>query len=157
MIDFPGKPDYSNAITRKRGVHKMMDRWRRRFAAFMTGHYGVDRLGKFLIVVTFVFLALGIGLGKSWPNMLAFLGVIVCYFRMFSRNIGKRRQEELIYEGFKARFLESFRRFRYKAGERKKNHIYRCPKCSQKIRIPRGKGKLSIRCPKCGEEFIKRS
>lgn len=135
----------------------MMDKWRRRFAVFMAGRYGTDGLGRFIIGVSLVLLIIGLVVRRPWPDVLAFLGLVVCYSRMFSKNVGRRRREELIYESFRSRFLESFRRLRFRIRENKEFHIYRCPKCSQKIRIPRGKGRISIHCPNCGGDFIKKS
>ncbi|WP_443770094.1 hypothetical protein, partial [Anaerostipes sp.] len=88
---------------------------------------------------------------------IALILIVYSYFRMFSKNIYKRSQENL-------RFLEKTRNIRNFFStqqnlmkQRKKYHIYTCPDCKQKIRIPRGKGKIEIRCPKCGRTFIKRS
>ena len=69
----------------------MMNKWREKFAGFMVGRYGADRLGQFLIGVSLFFLLLGIFIRKPWVDILAFACLILCYFRMFSRNIGKRR------------------------------------------------------------------
>ena len=34
-------------------------------------------------------------------------------------------------------------------------HYYRCPQCRQKLRVPRGRGRIQISCPRCGTQFIK--
>lgn len=78
----------------------MMNKWREKFAGFMVGRYGADRLGQFLIGVSLFFLLLGIFIRKPWVDILAFACLILCYFRMFSRNIGKRYKEEQVFEGF---------------------------------------------------------
>lgn len=135
----------------------MMNKWREKFAGFMVGRYGADRLGQFLIGVSLFFLLLGIFIRKPWVDILAFACLILCYFRMFSRNIGKRYKEEQVFEGLRYIVTEKFRKFKFRIREKKEYHIYKCPSCGQKIRIPRGKGKISIHCPKCNTDFVKKS
>ena len=76
---------------------------------------------------------------------------------MFSRNISKRYAENQKYLAIENKVRHFFGQKKYIQQQRKEFHIYSCPQCKQKIRIPRGKGKVSIRCPKCGNEFIKKS
>ena len=45
----------------------------------------------------------------------------------------------------------------YRSHDRKLYHYYRCPKCRQKLRVPRGRGRIQISCPRCGTQFIKKS
>ncbi len=135
----------------------MFNKLRYKMACFMQGRYGSDSFSQFLLGVAVFFLIL------SWfPHLrlcgtLAFLILLYIYFRMFSRNIQKRYQENQWYWQKRNSFLGFFKNFRYNASQRKIYHIYRCPKCRQKIRIPRGKGRIMVRCPKCGWEFIKKS
>lgn len=135
----------------------MMNKWRERFSRFMVGRYGADRLCQFLLGISFVLIILGIFVRKPWVDLAAFLVLFVCYWRMFSKNIGKRYAEEQKYEGLVFAVTDRFKRNQFKLRERKEYHIYKCPGCGQKIRIPRGKGKISIHCPKCNTDFIKKS
>ncbi len=124
---------------------------------FMYGRYGIDALGK---------CTLGIGLAAAvltWFSdalifpALAWACILYTYFRMFSKNIYKRSAENRIYleKTYKLRCF--FARQKNMLVQRKTHHIYACPNCKQKIRIPRGKGRIEIRCPKCNATFIKKS
>ena len=132
-----------------------------RFMRFMQGRYGLDAMSRFLM-----FFGLGLVLLSSlFVNYLVVQGVyalgwlvlIYSYFRVFSRNIRKRYDENMKFlaktAGIRGFFKKEFRQLK----SRKVYHIYKCPSCKQKIRVPRGKGKIEIKCPKCGTTFIKRS
>ena len=128
---------------------------------FMAGRYGNDKLNQFMMAVflgcavlnLFVRNAYASTVLNSWECLL----ILLVYIRMFSRNISKRYAENQKYLALENRLRRFFGQKRYLMQQRKEYHIYSCPGCKQKIRIPRGKGKISIRCPKCGEEFIKNS
>lgn len=120
--------------------------WLRRM---MYGRYGSDKLNMVL-----VFSALGTQI-VSWflPFPYARLGLLLaCYFllgwaifRMFSRNVRKRYREN-------QKFLAFFTRLK------DRNHkYYKCPKCRQPVRVPKGKGKIAITCPRCKEKFIRKT
>ncbi|MEG1458323.1 MAG: hypothetical protein RSB37_02325 [Acetivibrio sp.] len=121
-----------------------------KFAKFMTGRYGVDALTKFMLYIAVGFMILGLIFRNGICNSLAMLLLVFVYFRMFSRNIQKRYSENTKYWNVRNRFLNFFK-------VRKTSHIYKCPSCKQKIRIPRGKGKIEVICPKCKASFVKRS
>ena len=90
-------------------------------------------------------------------NTLVLVLLVYVYFRMFSRNIQKRYEENVKYLQMKGRIVSVFQKEKRMAQDRKVNHIYKCPSCKQKIRVPRGKGKICITCPKCRTEFTKKS
>ena len=128
---------------------------------FMAGRYGNNKLNQFMMAVflgcavlnLFVRNAYASTVLNSWECLL----ILLVYIRMFSRNISKRYAENQKYLALENRLRRFWGQKRYLMQQRKEYHIYKCPGCKQKIRIPRGKGKISIRCPKCGEEFIKNS
>jgi len=124
---------------------------------FMYGRYGVDAFSKFLTGFGFVFLIISTftNLRVLWYISLAV--IIYAYFRMFSKNHPKRYAENQAFFKYTSGIRNSFAKLKYNLKQRRTHHIYSCPSCKQKIRVPRGKGKIEVRCPKCSNTFIKRS
>ena len=150
---------------------------REKLARFMQGRYGVDELGRFMTGASLVILILELITGWYALTFVFWAVFIVIYYRMFSRDYGKRQQENQKFltarYKFKTKWYQTFhknsnsygsygntsgfQKFQKDMQQRIQYHIYKCPNCSQKIRIPRGKGKIMVRCPKCQTEFMKRS
>lgn len=133
-----------------------------KFIRFMQGRYGVDSLSKFTMGFALVSVILSVFTGRSrnLAALLDFLGlaaIVYTYFRIFSRNIPKRYAENQKFLGMTAGIRSRFTREKNMMSQRKTHHIYSCPGCGQKIRIPKGKGKIEIVCPKCQTKFVKRS
>jgi len=130
---------------------------REKIIRFMQGRYGADSFSKFILGLAFVCIILSMFVAGGFFSFLSTALIIYCYFRMFSKNIPKRYQENMLYLKYQNKVLSKFRKFKNEMMQRKTHHIYRCPSCKQKIRVPRGRGKIAIRCPKCSTEFIKKS
>ena len=128
-----------------------------RMQRFMAGRYGNDQLNQFIIIVAIISMVLEIITRQSLFYTLTLVLLILAYVRVFSRNINRRYEENMKFLQKKDAILNKFRRQKYYAAQRRNFHIYTCPQCKQKIRIPKGKGKISITCPKCRTSFIKKS
>ena len=124
---------------------------------FMYGRNGVDSLGKFVLVISIIVMLLAGWTDSLILSYLSWIGIIYLYFRMFSRNIYKRSSENQWYLNKTYKIRTFFYRQKNLLLQRKTHHIYKCPTCRQKIRVPRGKGQIEIRCPKCNTRFIKKS
>ena len=116
---------------------------------FMMGRYGSDKLNTALLMTGVVICLISAIVPFALVKLIA---MALCYglmfwaiSRMFSRNTYKRYQENRKYLQFLERIKD--RQHRY----------YDCPRCRQQVRVPRGKGKVSITCPKCREKFIKKT
>ena len=128
-----------------------------RMKRFMAGRYGNDQLNQFIFIVAIISMVLEIITRQSLFYTLTLVLLILAYVRVFSRNINKRYEENMKFLQKKDAILNKFRKQKYYAAQRRNFHIYTCPQCKQKIRIPKGKGKISITCPKCRTSFIKKS
>lgn len=127
-----------------------------KFMRFMQGRYGTDRLNRCLLIVSVVLLVFSYLAGDIF-YFLAIFVIGYMYFRMFSKNIQKRYAENQWYLVREMKVRGLFQKKKSEFAQSKNFHIYRCPSCKQKIRVPRGRGKIAIRCQKCGNEFIKKS
>ena len=115
----------------------------------MVGRYGTDKLSLTLLVVSLFLSLLSAAFGTSLLNLLltllSYALMFWAIFRAFSRNTYARYEEN-------RKFLRFFDRLK------DRQHCYfNCPKCRQLVRVPRGKGKISIACPRCRERFIKKT
>lgn len=126
------------------------------FQRFMSGRYGADHFSRFLSIAALVLLLLGLFLwGVFYYIGLALL--IYSYFRMFSRNIQKRYAENQWYLAKTAALRSWFGHCQTRFAQRKTYRYFRCPHCRQAIRVPKGRGRISITCPKCQTQFIRKS
>ena len=125
---------------------------------FMYGRYGSDTLNKVLLGVYLAIVIVYSVVSMFITNQSLAYTLWLCYsiinialvfwivFRMFSRNIQKRRKENERFCGF-------FKLRRNKFRDRK-THIYRkCPQCKAVLRLPRAKGKHAVVCPRCHRRF----
>ncbi|MEE0199714.1 MAG: hypothetical protein U0I51_04095 [Muricomes sp.] len=128
---------------------------------FMQGRYGVDTLSKFLLIVGLAVVLISSVIGGDRVRLILYaLGwvlIIYCYFRMFSKNVTKRYAENQTFLAKTSKIRGFFWNQKAIWKQRKTHHIYKCPGCGQKIRVPKGKGKIEVRCPKCSKTFIKNS
>ena len=135
-------------------------RWRDKFAQFMYGRYGMDQLSRFLFICIFVLCFISLftrNIADSVISTLILFLLIVVYFRMFSRNIYKRAAENEKYLKLTGGIRRKFQTEKTIAGQKKYYRFFRCPNCGQRIRVPKGHGKIQIRCPKCNEKFTRKS
>ena len=130
---------------------------RERLMRFMQGRYGVDKLSQWMMGLGIACWVLSLLTKRSIFSSIFLILIIVVYFRMFSRNIPKRYAENQKFVAWLNKITGRFNHEKDLMRQRKTHHIYKCPSCKQKIRVPKGKGKISITCPKCRTEFIKRS
>ena len=114
---------------------------------FMAGRYGTDRLNMSILCAGLGFSLLAsllpCAITKLSCTLVAYVLMCFAIFRTLSRNIYKRYEEN-------RKFMLFFQKIKDKD-----HRYYNCPRCRQQVRVPKGKGKISITCPKCREKFIK--
>ncbi len=153
------------------------------YRRFMVGRYGSDQFSRFLMLLALFMLVLNLLFGSKTPvfYFLVWAVIVYSYFRMFSKNIEKRYNENTRYMQLKEKVLGFFSGRKNSGGyynsnasqnsqtydnrrpnnqtmrSDKEHRIFRCPGCDQRVRVPRGRGKIEITCPRCGQKFVKRS
>lgn len=116
---------------------------------FMMGRYGTDKLNMVILGAGLIACIISMFIHFAPINLLltlisyVFMGWAI--FRSLSRNTYKRYQENRKYLMLVQRFKD------------RKHRYFDCPRCRQQVRVPRGKGKIAISCPKCKEKFIRKT
>ena len=128
-----------------------------RFRRFLMGRYGMDSLNKLIFIVTMILLAVMWLRPNRVVGLIFWILLLIGYFRCFSRNIPARYAENQKYLQLTAKPRSFFRKRKSRFAQRKIYKFFKCHKCRQQVRVPKGKGKINIKCPSCGERFIKKS
>ncbi|MBQ8002840.1 MAG: hypothetical protein IJ297_05295 [Clostridia bacterium] len=120
---------------------------KQRLIAFMQGRYGNDELNILLLISSLL-----LNLLSPISEIFSGLGMVcICYaiYRMFSKNIYQRRCEN-------AKILPYVSFIKAKLKNKGKARLFMCPKCKRTLRIPKGKGKVTVNCP-CGNAIKRKS
>ena len=90
-------------------------------------------------------------------DLLAMALIVHMYFRILSRDVSKRYEENQKYVNFRYNAVVKWDKKKKRIAQRRNYRFYKCRMCRQEVRVPKGHGKIQITCPKCRETFIKRS
>lgn len=133
------------------------DKFRAAVSRFMSGRYGSDQLNLTMIIGALIVTTIGSLTGVYFLTLAADALLLLAIFRMFSKDRYRRAHENQVY-------LEKTQKVRRAATEwvnrvknSRKYHYYTCPKCKQRLRVPRGVGNITITCKQCGTKFDKKA
>ncbi len=127
------------------------------FQRLMQGRYGNDELNRFLSIITLVLCLLSVVTRITLLNSVALALMVLVLFRMMSRNTAKRIQENSAYWSVKHILMQKIKSFQSRMSMRKTYRFYKCPACKKEMRVPRGKGNITIHCPACHQSFKKKT
>jgi len=123
----------------------------------MEGRTGVDHLSMGLLFLSIIITLIGQIIGWKWIVILAWFPLGYCYYRILSKNKIKRHQENVLFLRYwypiQTKMMNQYRQFK----ARRQYKYYKCKDCGQQLRVPKGKGKIEITCPKCKKSFIRKT
>lgn len=147
-----------------------MDLWRKYITMFredmnnvMSKRCGLDELNNFIMLIGFIFVLISLFTQKGIFTLLGTVFIVICYIRVFSKKLEKRRKENAFYMRYMGTIVEKVNlvklmlKMKIKSVQDKEYVYFVCTGCRQIIRLPKGKNKVSVRCPKCSATYIKRT
>ena len=119
----------------------------------LVGRYGTDALSKLLLVCSLVVFLLFIFIRSPFLYLGALVLLILAYYRILSRDFAAREAENEHYLKGSQIVRSQIKKARLKFNGRKIYRYFKCPGCGQEVRVPKGKGRIRITCPKCHIRF----
>ena len=123
---------------------------------FMTGRYGMDQLNLALIVLFLALYVVFLFTHLLVVDILVLVLLFFSLFRMLSRNLSRRRAENARFLQLVRPVCRRFKSCRTRMQDRE-HRYFRCPNCGQQMRVPRGKGRITVHCRSCGATFEEKS
>ncbi|MEG0327966.1 MAG: hypothetical protein RR565_07320 [Erysipelothrix sp.] len=134
---------------------------KQKLTEFMRGRYGVDMLNKFLmnltIAMAIIATVVSLMTGNQYLFILWLIPLVLSYYRMLSRNINRRYQENQKYLLIYNKVRNKLRAIKNRIVDFPKYKYLKCPNCGATMRVPRRKGKITVTCPKCSHRFDAKS
>jgi len=127
----------------------------------MSHRCGLDELNNFIMLIGFIYVVAALFTEKWIFTLIGAAFIILCYLRVFSKKLEKRKKENDFYMKYMGGMvavvgrLKLIVKMKVKTLQDKEYAYFVCKTCGQIIRVPKGKNKVSIRCPKCSYIFIK--
>ena len=134
-----------------------MNGLRQRMTRFMYGRYGNDQLSKLYLGLAIVCLIVNLFTDLAIFYVAGLLLLIYSIYRSFSKDISKMAAQNQKFLNWRYQRIVKYNNTKKHLAQSKEYRFYKCPGCKQKVRVPRGRGKIAITCPKCHAEFIKMS
>lgn len=144
-------------------LKKYLSMFREDMRYVMSRRCGLDELNNFIMLIGFIFVVIALFTHKWIFVLIGGVLVALCYIRVFSTKLDKRRAENdfyMRYMGKAVRFVDYIKlivKMKIRSIRDKEYVYFVCSSCKQIIRLPKGKNKVSVRCPKCSATFIKRT
>ena len=130
-----------------------MGHFRERLIRFMYGRYGIDQLYYALAVLCFTLMVINSFIHSIVLTIIMWAVLLLMIYRTFSKNIYRRRKENekfmKVWNQVKKKTLFTIRRIK----EIRSHRYHRCPGCKAMLRLPYKRGKHTVQCPRCGNEF----
>jgi hypothetical protein len=123
----------------------------------MAGRYGYDQLSITLIVLSFLPILIAKLSGWTQLSYLTYIPLGLCIYRALSKQLQKRRLENYKFMMLLSPAYSYFNEKRRNIKNSQNYKYFKCPNCKQKLRVPRGKGKVVVTCFKCHTEFTKKT
>ncbi|MBQ9984561.1 MAG: hypothetical protein IJP29_08220 [Lachnospiraceae bacterium] len=144
-------------------LKKYVTMFREDMKEVMARRCGLDELNNFIMLIGFVYVVFALFTGNKLCIICGAVCIILGYMRVFSKNLEKRRKENAVYMRYMGgvvrvvKYCKVCIKMWIKTLKDKEYYYFVCSACHQIIRVPKGKNKVSIRCPKCEKTFIKRT
>lgn len=124
---------------------------------FMYGRHGIDELTLSILAISLIVAFAATMFRQPWLQLTYYVGVVGALYRALSKNLFRRRRENQLFLE-RTRSLRSWYKVQKRIVQERKTHRhFKCPACKQRLRVPVGKGKITITCSKCGEKFSRKS
>ncbi|MCR5637073.1 MAG: hypothetical protein K6F76_07870 [Clostridiales bacterium] len=124
---------------------------------WLQNRYGFDELYLFLSFVCLVFILLSVIPPLRILGIFAAAGICYNTFRFLSKNIEARQKEREFYLKRRDTVKVNFNLLKKRIKDRKTYKYFKCTSCKAVLRVPKGRGKIEVTCPKCKSKFIKKS